>query len=149
MGHSIYRFVKFHFTLSVLLELAKLHTDHREREGVLKYRVVGSVEDRKDQRCAKGHKVRGKKGRNGKVAGLWRGEERRRDLMNERWIARFGEWRESGGRMNDRVRFEVEKELRCVVRVTDGRWQRSISLNEDKGKEKSDQRRGTDRMAVI
>ena len=45
-------------------------------------------------------------------------------------------WRESGGRLNDRVRFE-----------SDGR--ESISLNEDKGKEKSDQRRGTDRTAVI
>lgn len=33
--------------------------------------------------------------------------------------------------------------------VTDGRWQRSISLNEDKGKEKSDQRSGTERVAII
>ena len=36
-----------------------------------------------------------------------------------------------------------------VVVVTDGRWERSISLNEDKGQEKSDQRREPEGMAVI
>ena len=50
---------------------------------------------------------------------------------------------ESGERvgelLNDRVRFEVT--------LCSDRW--SISLNEDKVKEKSDQRRGTDVLAII
>lgn len=43
------------------------------------------------------------------------------DLMNERWIARLGGWRESGGRLNDRVRFEVEK--RVTLCSACDRWQ--------------------------
>jgi hypothetical protein len=49
-----------------------------------------------------------------------------------------------------RLESKVWSRKKSYVVVACDRWQvRGISLNEDKGKEKSDQRRDTDRMAKI